>query len=107
MHIYIIKLGVGKIPKRDFLRSIFGSLKLFYDEKRYLLEYAKYLGEPTFEEARALLKATLDYLELPKRIEESLVRDKHVRGNIQYIISLRPISIYDPPLNRHQQMRLN
>jgi hypothetical protein len=75
----VLVFDVGKIPKHDLLRSILGSFRLLYGEGRYLLEYAKYLGDPTFEEARASLKAALDYFELSKRTEDPLVRDRHLR----------------------------
>ena len=79
INIDVLVFDVGKIPKRDLLRSILGSFRLLYGEGRYLLEYAKYLGDPTFEEARASLKAALDYFELSKRTEDPLVRDRHLR----------------------------
>jgi len=79
INIDVLVFDVCKIPKRDLLRSILGSFRLLYGEGRYLFEYAKYLGDPTFEEARASLKAALDYFELSKRTEDPLVRDRHLR----------------------------
>ena len=79
INIDVLVFDVRKIPKRDLLRSILGSFRLLYGEGRYLLEYAKYLGDPTFEEARASLKAALDYFELSKRTEDPLVKDRHLR----------------------------
>jgi hypothetical protein len=79
INIDVLVFDVSKIPKRGLLRSILGSFRLLYGEGRYLLEYAKYLGDPTFEEARASLKAASDYFELSKRTEDPLVRNRHLR----------------------------
>jgi hypothetical protein len=58
---------------------VIGSFKPLYGDGRFLLNYAKLLGDPSFEGARASLRAALDYLELSKRTEDILVRERHVK----------------------------
>jgi hypothetical protein len=47
----ILVFEVGKIPGEDLLRGILRSSRLLYGDGRFLLEYARYLGDPSFEEA--------------------------------------------------------
>ncbi|MGC8949008.1 MAG: nucleotidyltransferase domain-containing protein [Thermoprotei archaeon] len=75
----VLVLETGKIPRPDLLRSILGSFKVLYGEGKFLLEYAKSLGDPSFKEARASLKAASDYFELSKKTEDPLVKDRHIR----------------------------
>lgn len=44
-----------------------GSFKPLYGDGRFLLNYAKLLGDPSFERAGASLRAAPDYFELSKR----------------------------------------
>jgi len=76
----LLVFEVGKIPREDLLKGILGSFKVLYGEGKLLLEYAKSLGDPSFEEAKASLKAAADYFELSKRSVDPLVKDRHIRG---------------------------
>lgn len=58
--------------KEDLIRGILGAFKILYGSGRYIFEYAKVLGDPSFEEARVSLRAARDYLSLALRAEDSL-----------------------------------
>jgi hypothetical protein len=79
MNIDVLVLEVGKILKRDLLRSILGSFRLLYGEGKYLLEYAKYLGDPTFEEARSSLRVAASLLKLALETVNPLDKDRICR----------------------------
>jgi hypothetical protein len=76
----VIVVEVGEAVGGSLLRGVLGSFKILYGDGSYLAELAKRLGDPSFEEARASLKAALDYFELSKRTGDELVRDRHVRA---------------------------
>jgi len=76
----VIVVEVGEAIGESLLRGVLGSFRILYGDGSYLAELAKRLGDPSFEEARASLKAALDYFELSKRTEDDLVRDRHVRA---------------------------
>jgi hypothetical protein len=75
----ILVFEVGKIPKEDLLRGVLGSFRLLHGDGRFLLGYARQLGDPSFEEAKASLRAALDYFELSKRTDNNLVKERHIR----------------------------
>ena len=54
-----------------------GAFNILYGSGRYILEYARRLGDPTYEEARAALRAAKNYLELALRAGDALLRDRH------------------------------
>ena len=74
-----IVVEVGRELREELLRGVLGSFKILYGDGRYILEYAKTLRDPSFEEARTALKAARDYMELAKRATEPLLKDRHVR----------------------------
>jgi len=47
--------------------ELLGSFRLLYGDGKFLLGYARRLGDPSFEEARVSLRAALDYFEPSKR----------------------------------------
>ena len=65
--------------KEELIRGILGAFNVLYGDGKYVLEYAKKLGDPTFKEARAALRAARDYLELALRTSDALLRDRHFR----------------------------
>jgi len=75
----VLVLNTNKAPKPDLLRSILGAFKILYGDGRYLLEYAKTLGDPTFDESTTSLKAAADYMSLAKATEDPLLKDRHIR----------------------------
>ncbi|MCR6668699.1 MAG: hypothetical protein NDF51_01750 [archaeon YNP-WB-040] len=79
INIDVLVLEVGKILKRDLLRSVLGSFRLLYGEGKYLLEYAKYLGDPTFEEARSSLRVAASLLKLALETVNPLDKDRVCR----------------------------
>ena len=63
-----------------------GSFRTLYGDGRFLLELARHLGDPTFEGARASLRAALDYFELSKRTGDDLVRERHVGEDFDLLL---------------------
>ena len=76
----IVVIKPGRELREEFIRGILGAFNVLYGSGKYVLEYAKRLGDPTFEEARAALRAARDYLELALRTSDALLRDMHFRG---------------------------
>jgi len=75
----VVVIKPGQELREEFIRGVLGAFKVLYGSGRYVLEYAKRLGDPTFEEARAALRAARDYLELALRTSDKLLRDRHFR----------------------------
>ena len=65
--------------REEHIRGVLGASKVLYGSGEYILEYARKLGDPTFEEARVALRAARDYLELALRTSDELLRDRHFR----------------------------
>jgi hypothetical protein len=75
----VLVLEVGEVPRQELLRGVLGAFEVLYGEGRNLMEYVKALGDPTFEEARAALKAAKEYFGLFKAATDPLLRDRHAR----------------------------
>jgi hypothetical protein len=75
----VIPREIGKPLNESFGRSVLGGFKVLYGTGECLKEAAKSLGDMTFKEAKAALKAAADYLKLALRSEDPMVRDRHVR----------------------------
>ncbi len=75
----VLVFNVNEAPKQELLRGVLGSFKILYGSGGQLLKYAEMLGDPTFEEARATLKAAIDYMKLSRETVDPLVKDRHVR----------------------------
>ncbi|MBO3755311.1 MAG: nucleotidyltransferase domain-containing protein [Candidatus Brockarchaeota archaeon] len=75
----VLVFNRDKAPKRELLRNILGAFKILYGDGRCLLEYAKTLGDPTFDEARTSLKAAVDYMNLAGATDDPLLKDRHIR----------------------------
>ena len=75
----VVVIKPGQELREEFIQGVLGAFKVLYGSGRYVLEYAKRLGGPTFEEARAALRAARDYLELALRASDKLLRDRHFR----------------------------
>jgi len=75
----VVVVGVGERLEDGLVRSVLGGFKVLYGSGRYVLEYAKALGDPDFSEAKAALRAARDYIELAERTSDELVRDRHIR----------------------------
>lgn len=65
--------------REDLIRSILGAFNVLYGSGKHLLEYAKVLGDPTFDEARAMLRIARRILNLAKEVAEPLERDRLFR----------------------------
>jgi len=75
----VIVVKPGQELREELIRGVVGAFNVLYGSGRYLLEYAKRLGDPTFEEARAALRAARDYLGLALRTSDAPLRDRHFR----------------------------
>ena len=76
----VVVIRPGQELREEFIRGVLGAFNVLYGSGRYTLEYAKRLGDPTFEEAKAALRAARDYLELALRTSDALLKDRHLRG---------------------------
>ena len=75
----VVVIKLGQELREEFIRGVLGAFNILYGNGKYILEYAKRLGNPTFEEARVALRAARDYLELALRTSDELLRDRHFR----------------------------
>jgi len=75
----IVVVKPGQSLREEFIRGVIGAFEVLYGDGSYVLSYAKKLGDPTFEEARAALRASRDYFELAMRASDELLRDRHIR----------------------------
>jgi len=75
----IVVVKPGQSLREEFIRGVLGAFEVLYGDGSYVLSYAEKLGDPTFEEARAALRASRDYFELALRAGDELLRDRHIR----------------------------
>ena len=75
----VIVVELDRELREDFIRGVLGSFRVIYGSGKYILDYAKTLSDPTFDEARAALRAAKDYMELAKRTFDELLKDRHIR----------------------------
>jgi len=78
-NIDVIVIRPGQKLREELIRGVLGAFNILYGSGEYILEYAKKLGDPTFEEARTALRAAKDYLELALRTSDVLLRNRHFR----------------------------
>jgi len=74
-----IVIEVGRELREELLRGILGSFKIIYGDGKYILEYAKTLRDPSFEEARSALRVAKSILELSFTTTNKLDKDRLVR----------------------------
>lgn len=75
----VVVVEVGGKLREDFVRSILGAFNILYGSGEHLLKYSSMLGDLTFNEARAALRAAKDYMGLARRAADELLRDRHIR----------------------------
>jgi len=75
----IVVIGVGRRLREDFIRGVLGAFNILYGDGKHLLEYAKMLGDPTFDESRAALRVARRLFILAKMTSEALDRDRLFR----------------------------
>jgi len=75
----IVVVKPGQELGEELVRGVLGAFEVLYGDGRHVLSYARSLGDPTFEEARAALRAAREYLELALRAGDKLLRDRHTR----------------------------
>ncbi len=52
----VVIVKPGQELREELIRGILGAFNILYGNGRYVLEYAKRLGDPTFEEAKSALR---------------------------------------------------
>jgi hypothetical protein len=67
---------LGKVPTHDLFKGVLGSFKVLYGDGRFLFEYAKVLGDPSFEGAYSSLRGASMFFRLVLKMTEQLDRDR-------------------------------
>ena len=75
----VVVIKPGEELREEFIRGILGAFNILYGSGRYVLEYAKRLGDPTFEEARSALRVAQRMLKLALETRNTLDRDRLFR----------------------------
>ncbi len=75
----IIVIKPGQELREELIRGILGAFNILYGSGNYVLEYAKKLGDPTFEEARSALRVAQRILKLALETRDPLDRDRLFR----------------------------
>lgn len=75
----IFVIEVGRKLRDDFIRGVLGAFNILYGDGKQLLEYARMLGDPTFDEAKATLRVAKRIFNLAKETSEALDRDRLFR----------------------------
>jgi len=75
----VVVVDLDRKLREDFIRGILGAFKVLYGSGKHVLDYAKTLGDPTFNEAKAALRAARDYMELAEGTSDMLLKDRHAR----------------------------
>jgi len=75
----VVVVELGRKLREEFARGVLGAFKVLYGSGEHVFRYVKALGDPTFDEAKAALKAAGEYMELAVRASDALLRDRHIR----------------------------
>jgi len=75
----ILVLNINDKPRKELLREVLGAFKILYGSDEYLLKCAKYLGDPTFEEAKSSLRVADSLLKLALETVNPLDKDRLCR----------------------------
>jgi len=75
----VVVVRPGQELREELIRGVLGALNVLYGTGRYVLEYAKGLGDPTFEEARSALRVGQRILKLALETGDPLDRDRLFR----------------------------
>ena len=78
-NIDVIVVRPGQGFREELTRGILGAFNILYGSGKYILEYAKKLGDPTFEEARSALRVAQHILKLALETGDPLDRDRLFR----------------------------
>jgi len=65
--------------REELLRGIIASSKIVYGDGKHVLELAKNLGDPTFDEAKAALRVAYRLLKLTLETVDPLEKDRLIR----------------------------
>ena len=76
----VVVIKPGEELREEFIRGVLGAFNILYGSGRYVLEYAKRLGDPTFEEARSALRVAQRILKLALETRDPLDRDRLFKG---------------------------
>ena len=75
----VIVVRPGQKLREELIRGVLGAFNILHGSGKHILEYAKKLGDPTFEEARAALRVAQRILKLALETRDSLDRDRLFR----------------------------
>lgn len=75
----VIVIKPGQKLREELIRGVLGAFNILYGSGKYILEYAKKLGDPTFEEARSALRVAQRILKLALETKDPLDRDRLFR----------------------------
>ena len=75
----VVVIRLGQELREEFIRGVLGAFNVLYGDGKYLLEYAKRLGDPAFEEARSALRVARRMLKLASETRDPLDRDRLFR----------------------------
>ena len=76
----VVVIKLGQELREELIRGVLGAFNVLYGDGRYVLEYAKKLGDPTFKEARSALRVARRILKLALGTGDPLDRDGLFRG---------------------------
>ena len=75
----VIVVKPGQKLREELIRGVLGAFNVLYGSGKYILEYARKLGDPTYEEARAALRVARRILRLALETGNPLDRDRLFR----------------------------
>ena len=75
----VIVTKPGQKLREELIRGVLGAFNILYGSGEHVLEYAKKLGDPTFEEARSALRVAQRILKLALETRDPLDRDRLFR----------------------------
>lgn len=78
-NIDVVVARPGDRLRENLARSVLGAFNVLYGSGEHVLEYAKMLGDPSFDEAEATLRVARRVFGIAKEVAEPLERDRLVR----------------------------
>lgn len=75
----VIVVKPGQKLREELIRGVLGAFNVLYGSGKYILEYARKLGDPTYEEARAALRVARRIPRLALETGNPLDRDRLFR----------------------------
>jgi len=99
----ILVLNINDKPRKELLRGVLDAFKILYGSGEYLLKCAKYLGDPTFEEAKSSLRVADSLLKLALETVNPLDKDRLCRevfGALFYVARIASMVYFSTEVGR-------